>query len=151
MVACAAQPAAAGDAQAGLERRRRGDVRRTALYRRERGGEGGNMDVMVMQAGQQQAALCVDYLLARARPQIADGGNYSALDADGGGGADFEFGVGDQHNEESKYFFFEKKETRNFCLLLAAAELNGQVSERPKDKSFLVVFFKKELQPSFLK
>jgi hypothetical protein len=42
-----------------------------------------------------------------------------------------------------KYFFFEKKETKNFCSRSQRGQCEQHVLEM--NKSFLVLFFKKEL------
>jgi len=46
--------------------------------------------------------------------------------------------------EARKQFFFEKKNQKTFVLLVDAA---GTIGTHPKSKSFLVLFFKKELLP----
>jgi len=44
-----------------------------------------------------------------------------------------------------KNFFFEKKEAKNFCKCGGVSFQINQFCASPMDKSFLVLFFKKEL------
>jgi hypothetical protein len=55
------------------------------------------MDVMIMQTGQQQTATRIENRLGRVSSELADRGDYAALDADVGNIATFEFRTTDQH------------------------------------------------------
>ncbi len=61
VIADAAQPAAARCAQTRYQSVGIVDVGRTAAHGRERCGERGDMDVMIVQAGQQQSASGIDH------------------------------------------------------------------------------------------